>query len=676
MSDTPPPKPALKTQAEVEAQLASLQLALAESTPSEARLRLRKVCEWAIDNCKDITIDVLNAVPGGSSGVPILKVVLGIAMLRRDARDATAACDTLKERLLDIYEQSYELRQSKEEPIDGKMDVCVPAATPKWLQGMNKGATADLVNGLTAEIEVLQKNYVVPALRRLAADVECVRLDVKDVAADVKTIKDGTAPLNTPHPPPPAAPTSYGRDDDVASVVRLLTTPNSRGVTEHVVLVGVGGIGKTTLSQRIVHHPDLAQKLGAPTFIRCERVSTLPEFQQELLRLRKEALRPTETLGDAVQNELLARPRLLVLDNLFDSPSAVPTGFRSYLSTLADLPNVTFLITTRNSDISMTSSTKRIQRFNVSGLANGPAEKLFRHEFGREPSSHSLQPNDPSLQELLYLLDGIPLAVKLVASRARTESSLRDVVQLWRDGQAWGNGALVPDREDSVAVSLSISFKDESLKGTDAINLLYVLAGRPLPVPRHPTPPPVRLAIEAALRCSLVQSEVQDDSEIEKIRVLEPVRQYILWRQSQLVDRSLADSPVVRALAFHHLMTPLYMASEHGNLKEVERLLSAGDAELNARLGWAGVRGNTALGTASMLGYLEVVERLLQAGAPVDTKMDDDWTALHYASRKGHLEVFECLLQAGATVDAKAVDGWTALHLASLNGMSSHVYLS
>ncbi|KAL8287040.1 hypothetical protein RQP46_004046 [Phenoliferia psychrophenolica] len=536
----------MMSRAEVEAQLASLDLALAESTPTDARLRLRKVCEWAVDNCKDITIDVLNAIPGGSAGVPILKVVLGVAMLRRDARDATAACDTLRERLLDIYYESYELRQSKEEPIDGKMDVIFNkfvAHISKWLQGFNKGATVDLVNGLTAEIEVLQKNYVVPALRRIAADVEGVRSDVKDVAADVKTIKHGAVPLSTPHLPPPAAPISFGRDDDVANVVRLLTTPNSRGITEHVVLVGVGGIGKTTLSQQIVHHPDLAH-LGPASFVRCQRVSTLVEFQQELLCLRQEAVRASENLERAVQNELLTTPRFIVLDNLFDSPSAVPTDFRSYLSTLADIPTVTFLLTTRNSDLASTSSSRGIQPFNVTRLADGPAKELFQHEFGRGAGTRSLQPDEPDLPEILKILDGIPLAIKLVAARARSEQSLGEVVKLWKDGQAWGNDTLVKDREDSLAVSLAFSFEDESLKAADAINLLHVLADRSSPVPRHPTPLPVRLAIEAALRCSLVQSEVQGDTNIEVIGVLEPVRQYILWRRSQLVDRRLADSPV------------------------------------------------------------------------------------------------------------------------------------
>ncbi|KAL8278868.1 hypothetical protein RQP46_008739 [Phenoliferia psychrophenolica] len=185
-------------QADLEKHLASLETTLAPGKTSDARARLRSVYEWAADHGKDITIDVLNAIPGGSAGVPIFKVVLGIAMLRRGARDADAACDMLRERLLDIYEQSYELRQSKEESIDGKMDVIFNKfVTSKWLRGIKKASTMDLLTGLTSDIKRLQEE--VPALRRIAGDVKSVAVDIKtvdqagieDVVADVKTIKVG-----------------------------------------------------------------------------------------------------------------------------------------------------------------------------------------------------------------------------------------------------------------------------------------------------------------------------------------------------------------------------------------------------------------------------------------------------------------------------------------------------
>ncbi|KAL8278906.1 hypothetical protein RQP46_008777 [Phenoliferia psychrophenolica] len=638
MPPSPAPKLDLKPEDEIKKQLVSLQLALVQDSPLDARARLRDVCNWAVDNGKDVMIDVLNAVPGGSAGVPILKVVLGIAMLRRDARDATAACDELRERLLSIYEQSYELRRHHEHPIDVQMDVIFNKFvahvegrknTSKWLRGIKKASTMDVVNGLKADIVALQQDFSMPALRR--------------IEENVKTLKEAAVPLNSPHPPLPLAPSSFGRDDAVAEVVGLLTTPNSYGATEHVVLVGVGGIGKTTLSQKIVHHPRL-KHLGTPTFIRCQRVETLVGFQKELLRLRKESHRDSEDLGDAVQTELHTKPRFLVLDNLFDSPSATPDDFLPYLSLLADIPSVTLLITTRNSDIAGVSSSRRAQRFDVRGLAYGPAELLFRNEFRRDPGSYSLQTNEPDLSDLLRLLGGIPLAIKLVAARARSEPSLQDVVQLWKQGQAWDSGTLALNRQNSVDISLALSFDDKSLEATDTINLLYVLAGLDDP------------------------SEFDTYDEVYTVRVLEPVRQYILWRRAQLGRPVDVNSPVLRELALHHLMTPLYIASSQGHIEVVDRLLNAG---AGVDVTWDD--GMTALHLASWEGTSEVVERLLKAGADPDSKlrlseMDGGDTPLHKASARGNYEVVEHLLKAGAAADSKTDGGETPLHQASTRG--------
>ncbi|KAL8279973.1 hypothetical protein RQP46_007554 [Phenoliferia psychrophenolica] len=644
-----PQKPPIIPQAELEKQLASLKIDLAPDSPGKARARLRDVCEWAADHCADITIDVLNAVPGGSYGVPIFKVVLAVAMLGRDARDATAACDGLRERLCDIYEQSYQLRQHKAERIDEKMDEIFSTFMkhiPKWRKGLKKDATLDLVNGLTDKIKALQDGYNMPALRGIAADVR------KFTLANI--------PQDSPHPPIPATPSSFGRDGAVAKVVGLLS-PNARGVTEHAVLVGVGGIGKTTLSQQIVRDPRVAQ-LGPPTFIRCQLVSTLLGFQQELLCLRTEALRPSEDLGNSVQNLLHMEPRFLVLDNLFDSPSTTPDDFLPYLSLLADIPNVTFLITTRNGDLAKATSSRRIQRFNVPGLADDPAEELFRDEFGREPSSYSLPPNSPDLLELLRLLGGIPLAIILVAARARSEPSLRDVVQLWKDGQAWDSGTLVPNRQNSVDVSLALSFDDKSLESADAINLLYVLADSAYGITAlhgasgvgHLKVADLLLKAGAAVdaksnygETSLFRASVEGHLEVVDL----------LLKAGAAVDVKTDDGRIA-----------LCEASCQGYLEIVERLLKAGaavDAETD--------QGKTALILASEIGHLEVVDRLLNAGAAVDAKMDGGKTALHRAAWHGHLKVIDCLLKAGAVVNAQTDHCETALHVASLAGKKSTV---
>ena len=65
------------------------------------------------------------------------------------------------------------------------------------------------------------------------------------------------------------------------------------------------------------------------------------------------------------------------------------------------------------------------------------------------------------------------------------------------------------------------------------------------------------------------------------------------------------------------------------------------------------------------------IRRLLQRGADVNEREGplDQWTALMYAARDGHLDAARLLLEKGAGVDQKAEnDGLTALHVAAYNG--------
>mgnify|MGYP005989237825 CR=1 FL=1 len=56
------------------------------------------------------------------------------------------------------------------------------------------------------------------------------------------------------------------------------------------------------------------------------------------------------------------------------------------------------------------------------------------------------------------------------------------------------------------------------------------------------------------------------------------------------------------------------------------------------------------------------IQMLLDAGADINAKNKDGYTALIVAAEQGHLLLFDLLLNAGANVDAKEnVNGYTAL---------------
>ena len=108
---------------------------------------------------------------------------------------------------------------------------------------------------------------------------------------------------------------------------------------------------------------------------------------------------------------------------------------------------------------------------------------------------------------------------------------------------------------------------------------------------------------------------------------------------------------------------PMYSAAALGYLEVVQVLLEAG-ADKNA----ATQDGETALMAAARDGHLEVVQVLLDAGADKNAAKQNGATALMLAAQNAYLEVVQVLLEAGADKNAAMQDGATALMIAAQNG--------
>lgn len=74
---------------------------------------------------------------------------------------------------------------------------------------------------------------------------------------------------------------------------------------------------------------------------------------------------------------------------------------------------------------------------------------------------------------------------------------------------------------------------------------------------------------------------------------------------------------------------------------------------------------DTPITIAAAQGQKEVVEMLLQKGAPIEAKGTTGWTPLHSAVLNNHKDLTEFLLKKGANINNKDANGCTPLHTAA-----------
>jgi ankyrin repeat protein len=134
--------------------------------------------------------------------------------------------------------------------------------------------------------------------------------------------------------------------------------------------------------------------------------------------------------------------------------------------------------------------------------------------------------------------------------------------------------------------------------------------------------------------------------------------------QPMVADMLLARHPEACSSDFRNY-TALHHAAYSGSVETVKVILGypAGSSTLEAR----DKSGNTPLVGAADRGQSEIVEYLLEKGANINAKNDDEKTALHLACEGDLDQVIKILLQSESDIDieAKDSDGRTALVVAN-----------
>ncbi|KAJ7347262.1 hypothetical protein DFH08DRAFT_628692, partial [Mycena albidolilacea] len=102
----------------------------------------------------------------------------------------------------------------------------------------------------------------------------------------------------------------HGRESEVENIMKVLSQESRR-----IAILGGGGMGKTSLSRAVLHHPDTSARFEDRFFVSAESASTSIELAA-LIGLHV-GLNPGTDLTQPVVQYLSYKPScLLVLDNL------------------------------------------------------------------------------------------------------------------------------------------------------------------------------------------------------------------------------------------------------------------------------------------------------------------------------------------------------------------------
>ncbi|KAH7918740.1 TPR-like protein [Leucogyrophana mollusca] len=337
-----------------------------------------------------------------------------------------------------------------------------------------------------------------------------------------RALKEGmdTKPGELDREPPPGWPSMFfGRDDLVRDAVESLDL-------QHVVLVGPGGIGKSSIAKAILNEDSIVAKFqDRRFFVSFDNIDasqiTLDTFVQRIA----DVLGVKSALLGAVKTYLAASNVLIVLDNAetFQDAASGSDRIAEAIDELGALPSVRIILTTRNRRVSTNLSRIIVD---VPVLNPSAAREAFTKIYWIDGSPAIIAIVD----ELLKDLDFHALSINLLAHVAtENQWTLDRLKSEWKKQQTdlleVSGGKL-----QSVSVTIELSLASSSIKklGNDARHVMQVAAFLPQGVNEEnlehlfPTIRNIRSIIDALCRLSLMYRKA------EAYAMLSPIRIHIL----------------------------------------------------------------------------------------------------------------------------------------------------
>ncbi|KAL3497614.1 hypothetical protein ACH5RR_040346 [Cinchona calisaya] len=231
-----------------------------------------------------------------------------------------------------------------------------------------------------------------------------------------------------------------GRDDDISSVKRMLTSSNYKKDLPVIAIVGMGGQGKTTLAQlvykkdAVVRHFDERIWVCVSEDFKAERL--LNEMLQSLTG-KKVEMTNWEALVKELQKKLKEKRYLLVLDDVWNENHKEWESMRNCLLGIGGSKESKIMVTTRSDVVVEVMRTSDCHRLRI--LSDESSwillEKIAFAEGGptRTPALVDIG------KRIVRRCGGVPLAIKAIGGLLYSKKAAWEWSEIDRTTQIWNN---------------------------------------------------------------------------------------------------------------------------------------------------------------------------------------------------------------------------------------------
>ncbi|KAB1220078.1 putative disease resistance protein RGA4 [Morella rubra] len=204
-----------------------------------------------------------------------------------------------------------------------------------------------------------------------------------------------------------------GREDDKKAVIELLMDSNIEENVSILAIVGIGGLGKTTLAKHIFNDEKIKESFEVKMWVCVSDNFEVQKIVEEMLELatkKKPETTVMETLVADLKKEIDGKKYFLVLDDLWNEDSEKWMSLKTLL--VGGARGSRILVTTRSEKVAKIAQAAK--QYSLRGLDEDASWCLFKQmafEKGEEPENSRIVAIG---KEILEKCVGVPLAIRII----------------------------------------------------------------------------------------------------------------------------------------------------------------------------------------------------------------------------------------------------------------------
>ncbi|KAB1227627.1 putative disease resistance protein RGA4 [Morella rubra] len=204
-----------------------------------------------------------------------------------------------------------------------------------------------------------------------------------------------------------------GREDDKKAVIELLMDSNIEENVSILAIVGIGGLGKTTLAKHIFNDEKIKESFEVKMWVCVSENFEVQKIVEEMLELatkKKPETTVQETLVADLKKEIDGKKYFLVLDDLWNEDSEKWMSLKTLL--VGGARGSRILVTTRTEKVAKIA--RAAKQYSLRGLGEDASWCLFKQmafDKGEEPKNSRIVAIG---KEILEKCVGVPLAIRII----------------------------------------------------------------------------------------------------------------------------------------------------------------------------------------------------------------------------------------------------------------------